>query len=160
MSLPGASSSGDEAPFGGKILIADTSAWARASHPLIRDLWAAALRGRQIATCSIVTLELLYSARDVRELTIVEAEQALLRDVPVAASAQRAAIGALRDLASDGPGQHRIPLADALIAAAALDAGVDVLHYDHHYDRLARVLHFTSVWVAPPGALEQQTPPG
>jgi hypothetical protein len=151
---------GDEVPFGGKMLIADTSIWARASHPLIRDLWAAALRGRQIATCSIVTLELLYSARDARELTIVEAEQALLRDVPVAASAQRTAIGALRDLASDGPGQHRIPLADALIAAAAQDASVDVLHYDHHYDRLARVLHFTSVWVAPPGALEQQTPPG
>jgi hypothetical protein len=151
---------GDEAPFGGKVLIADTSAWARASHPLFRDLWAAALRGRQIATCSIVTLELLYSARDVRELTIVEAEQALLRDVPVAASAQRAAIRALRDLASDGPGQHRVSLADALIAAAAQDAGVDVLHYDHHYDRLAQALHFTSVWVAPPGALEKQTPPG
>ncbi len=146
---------GDEAPFGGKVLIADTSVRARASHPLVRDLWAAALRGRQIATCSIVTLELLYSARDAREFTTIEAEQALLRDVPVAASAQRAAIGALRDLASDGPGQHRVPLADALIAAAAQEAGVDVLHYDHHYERLAQVLHFTSIWIAPPGALQQ-----
>jgi predicted nucleic acid-binding protein len=142
-------------PFGGGVLIADTSAWARAAHPLVRDLWAAALRGRQIATCSIVTLELMYSARNDQELAVVEAEQALLRDIPVATSAQRAAIGALRDLASDGPGQHRVPLADALIAAAAQDAGVDVLHYDHHYDRLARALHFTSVWVAPPGALEK-----
>jgi predicted nucleic acid-binding protein len=149
---------GGDAPFGGKVLIADTSAWARASHPLIRDLWAAALRGRQIATCSIVTLELLYSARDAQEFTIVEAEQSLLRDIPVAASAQRAAVGALRDLTSDGPGQHRVPLADALIAAAAQDASVDVLHYDHHYDRLAQALHFTSVWVAPPGALEPATP--
>jgi predicted nucleic acid-binding protein len=146
---------GDETPFGGKVLIADTSARARASHPLVRDLWATALRGRQIATCSIVTLELLYSARDAGEFTTIEAEQALLRDVPVAASAQRAAIGALRDLASDGPGQHRVPLADALIAAAAQEAGVDVLHYDHHYERLAQVLHFTSVWIAPPGALEK-----
>jgi predicted nucleic acid-binding protein len=93
-----------------------------------------------------VTLELLYSARDAQDLATVEAEQALLRDVPVATSAQRAAIGALRDLA---------PLADALIAAAAQDAGVDVLHYDHHYDRLAQVLNFVSIWVAPPGTLEQ-----
>lgn len=147
---------GDERPFGGKVLIADTSAWARASHPLIRDLWAAALRGRQIATCSIVTLELLYSARDAQDLAIVEAEQALLRDVPVATSAQRAAIGALRDLASAGPGQHRVPLADALIAAAAQDAGVAVLHYDHHYDRLAEVLNFASIWIAPPGTLQKQ----
>jgi predicted nucleic acid-binding protein len=102
-----------------------------------------------------VTLELLYSARDAGEFTIVEADQALLRDVPLPASTQRAAIGALRGLASEGPGQHRVPLADALIAAAAQDAGLDVLHYDHHYDRLAQALHFTSVWVAPPGALEQ-----
>lgn len=147
---------GDEPPFGGRVLIADTSAWARASHPLARDLWAAGLRGRQIATCSIVTLELLYSARDARDLATVEAEQALLRNVPVTTSAQRAAIGALRDLASGEPGQHRVPLADALIAAAAQDAGVDVLHYDHHYDRLARVLHFTSVWIAPAGTLEKR----
>ncbi len=146
---------GDETPFGGRVLIADTSVRARASHPLVRDLWATALRGRQIATCSIVTLELLYSARDAGEFTTIEAEQALLRDVAVAASAQRAAIGALRNLASDGPGQHRVPLADALIAAAAQEAGVDVLHYDHHYERLAQVLHFTSVWIAPPGALER-----
>ncbi len=145
----------DEPPFAGKVLIADTSTWARASHPLARNLWAAALRGRQIATCSIVTLELLYSARDAQNLATVEAEQALLRNVPVTTSAQRAAIGALRDLASEGPGQHRVPLADALIAATAQEAGVDVLHYDHHYDRLARVLHFTSVWIAPAGILEK-----
>ena len=147
---------GDEHPFGDRALIADTSAWARASHPLIRDLWGAALRGRQIATCSIVTLELMYSARNAEDLAVVEAEQALLRDVPVATSAQRAAIGALRDLASDGPGEHRVPLADALIAAAAQDAGVDVLHYDRHYDRLAQTLHFESVWIARPGTLEKQ----
>jgi predicted nucleic acid-binding protein len=47
------------------------------------------------------------------------------------------------------------PIADALIAAAAQDAGVEVLHYDHHYDRLAQVLSFASVWLAPAGALER-----
>jgi predicted nucleic acid-binding protein len=143
----------DEPPFAGRVLIADTSAWARASHPLVREQWAAALRSRQIATCSIVTLELLYSARDERELATLEAEQALLRDVPVAISAQRAAVGALRDLATHGAGQHRVPIADALIAAAAQEASVDVLHYDRHYDRLAQALSFASVWIAPPGDL-------
>jgi predicted nucleic acid-binding protein len=136
------------------VLIADTSAWVRASHPLVRDRWAQALRGGQVATCSIVTLELLYSARNAEELAAIEAEQALLREVPVAVSAQRAAIGSLRELATGGPGQHRVPLADALIAAAAQDAGVDVLHYDRHYDRLARVLGLVSVWIAPAGSLE------
>jgi predicted nucleic acid-binding protein len=135
------------------VLIADTSAWARAGHPRVRERWAAALRAGQVATCSIVTLELLYSTRDAREFATLEAEQALLREVPVAVSAQRAAVGSLRDLAAAGPGRHRVPIADALIAAAAQDAGVDVLHYDHHYDRLARVLGFESVWIAPAGSL-------
>jgi predicted nucleic acid-binding protein len=99
-------------------------------------------------------LELLYSTRETREFAALEAEQTLLREIPVSISAQRATIGALRDLAADGPGQHRVPIADVLIAAAAQDAGVDVLHYDHHYDRLARVLNFTSVWIAPAGTLE------
>lgn len=143
-----------EPPFGGRVLIADTSAWVRAAHPSTRGRWAAALRARQIASCSIVQLELLYSARDREEIATLQAEQALLRDVPVAVSAQRAAMGAVRDLAAAGPGQHRVPLADALIAAAAQEAGVDVLHYDHHYDRLARVLNFSSVWIAPPGTFE------
>lgn len=143
----------DEPPFGGRVLIADISAWARASHPLVRERWAVAHRRGQIATCSIVMLELLYSARDASELAAIESEQALLRDVPVAVSSQRAAIGALRSLAYQGAGQHRVPIADALIAAAAQEAGVDVLHYDGHYDRLAQVLNFASVWIAPPGAL-------
>jgi predicted nucleic acid-binding protein len=143
----------EEPPFGGRVLIADTSAWARAAHALVREQWAAALRARQIVTCSIVTLELLYAARDARELAILEREQVLLREVPVAVSAQRAAKGALRDLAADGAGRHRVPIADALIAAAAQEAGVDVLHYDHHYDRLAGGLNFTSVWLAPAGSL-------
>ncbi len=144
-----------EPPFGGRVLIADTSAWVRASDPRVRGQWADALRSRQIATCSIVTLELLYSTRDAQELATLEAEQALLREVPVTVSAQRAAIGSLRDLAAGGPGQHRVPIADALIAAAAQDAGVDVLHYDHHYDRLAQVLGFVSVWIAPAGTLQR-----
>ena len=68
-------------------------------------------------------------------------------------SVQRAAIGALRALADVAPRHHRVPLADALIAAAAQEAGVGVLHYDHHYDRLAEVLSFASRWAAPPGGL-------
>lgn len=146
---------GQASPFGGRVLIADTSAWARASNPLIRGEWSAALRAGQVATCSIVTLELLYSARNAQELATIEAEQALLRDVPVTVSAQRAAIGSLRELAARGKGQHRVPISDALIAAAAHDAGLDVLHYDRHYDRLAQVLGFTSVWISPAGTLEQ-----
>jgi predicted nucleic acid-binding protein len=141
------------AAFGGGVLIADTSVWQRAGHPAIRDAWAQALRAGSVATCSIVALELLYSTRDVDEFRALEAELSLLREIPVSVSVQRAAIGALRTLAAAAPRQHRVPLADALIAAAAQEAGVGVLHYDRHYDRLAEALAFDSRWAAPPGSL-------
>jgi predicted nucleic acid-binding protein len=111
------------------------------------------MRAGAIAACSIVRLELLYSARDAAEFTVVEDEVGALRDVPVTVSVQRAAIGAMRALADRGPLQHRVSPADALIAAAAQEAGIGVLHYDHHYDRLAKVLAFESRWAAEPGSL-------
>lgn len=40
-----------------------------------------------------------------------------------------------------------------LIAAAAAEAGVGVLHYDADYDTLATVLRFESRWIAPRGSL-------
>jgi predicted nucleic acid-binding protein len=139
--------------FGGGAFIADTSARVRAGHPAVRDDWATALRLRQVATCSITTLELLYAARDEREVADLEADEATLRDIPVTVSVQRAAIAALRELSRIGAGYHRVKLPDALIAAAAQQAGIGVLHYDHHYDRLAEVLHFESRWIAPAGSL-------
>jgi len=43
---------------------------------------------------------------------------------------------------------------DELIAAAAAARGFAVLHYDHHFDPLCRVLGVESVWVAKPGAID------
>ena len=141
------------APFGGELLLADTSAVNRAEHPRVQHEVADAFNARQLVTCTVVTLEILYSARDARELEDREATQVRLRWIPVTDSVHRAAIGAMRDLARRGAGRHRVPLPDVLIAATAQEAGVGVLHYDHHFDRLAEVLHFSSVWLAPAGSL-------
>lgn len=140
-----------DAPFGGGVFIADASAWWNARKPQAREGWLAALQGNQIATCPIVVMELLYSTRDADEFVAFERELSVLRDVAVTRSVTTGAIGALRELAHHGPYHHRIPISDALIAAAAQEAGLGVLHYDHHYDRLAQVLNFKSCWIAPPG---------
>lgn len=141
------------AAFGGGVYIADTSVWQRASHSALRDAWESAMQHGTIATCSIVALELFYSARDAIDLADLQALLSELRSIPVTASVQRAALGALRALADQGPLHHRVPPADVLIAAAAQEAGIGVLHYDHHYDRLAEVLAFESHWAANPGSL-------
>lgn len=58
---------------------------------------------------------------------------------------------ALSELAQRGDGYHRVPLTDALIAAAAAEhGGLAVLHRDAHFARLAQTLAFDSVML--PGA--------
>jgi predicted nucleic acid-binding protein len=125
----------------------------RTNAPSVRERWIAAVEADRIATCSIVTMELLFSARDAAGVAETERVEATFRQITVSASVQRAAIGAVRKLSQQGAGRHRIPPPDALIAAAAQDAGVGVLHYDRHFDRLAEVLSFESVWIAPAGSL-------
>jgi predicted nucleic acid-binding protein len=133
--------------------LADTSAWARASDPGVEANWIAALVGGRLVTTPIVVLELLRSDRGLPEVERRLADLAQLRSIPLTQSVARAAVQAVHDLAALGAGYHRLPPADLLVAAAAQEAAVAVLHYDHHYDRLAEVLHFESRWIAAPGSL-------
>jgi predicted nucleic acid-binding protein len=136
------------------MFIADKSAWARADHPSVRSEWGSALRNGQIATCPIVNLELLYSARDAEAFDTWASDLAQIRDVPITRSVTNAALRAQRDLAHVRPLFHRsVKLPDLLIAAAAQDAAIGVLHYDEDYDTLAGVLNFESRWIAPRGSL-------
>jgi len=144
----------DPVAYDGHTYIADNSAWSKAGNPIVRAEWSAALRGRQIATCPIVKLELLYSARDGGDFDRLDSILGALRDVPITRSVTNLALGALRQLAHMRPLYHRgVKFPDLLIAAAAQDGAVGVLHYDAHFDLLAEVLEFESRWIAPRGSL-------
>lgn len=101
-----------------------------------------------------VLIELLYSSRDQLQFETKRDDLSVFRSLPLTQSVARSAIAAMRELAAGQLGFHRVPLAALLIAAAAQEAGAAVLHYDHHYDRLAQVLAFESRWIAPAGSLE------
>lgn len=134
--------------------VADTSAWARAAAPTVTEAWKRAARAGELIGCPVVTLELLYDAPDGERVESVAGALALLRQAPITRSVTDAAIASVRELAARGSaGSHRVPIPDALIAAAAAERGFGVLHYDHHYDRLAEVLGFTSQWIAPGGSV-------
>jgi predicted nucleic acid-binding protein len=140
--------------YGGETFIADKSAWAHARSPRVSQQFSSALRNGQIATSPVVKLELLYSARDGASFDRLAADLAELRDVPLTRSVTNAAQRALRKLAHVRPARHRsVSLPDLLIAAAAEDAAVGVLHYDEHFDTLSTVLNFQSRWIAPRGSL-------
>lgn len=133
-------------------LLADKSAWARVSaYP---EAWLDALDRDRIVICSIVVLELLYSAKTRSDVEGLDIELGRLRDVPVSRGTLTAARRAMIDLAARGSnGHHRVPPQDAIIAACAAEHGCAVLHYDAHYDRLSDVLGFEAVWVAPRGSI-------
>jgi predicted nucleic acid-binding protein len=134
--------------------VVDTSAWARASAPEVAPAWSRAAQAGELVACPVVTLELLYAARDAAEVERMAAALVALRQAPVTRTTTDAAIGAIRDLAARGSsGAYRVRVPDTLVAAAAAERGFGVLHYDHHFDRLATVLRFESQWVAPPGSL-------
>jgi predicted nucleic acid-binding protein len=135
--------------------VVDTSAWARAQEPAIAQRWITAARAGELVACPIITLELLHDARNRDEVEGVSAALSALRQAPVTRTVTDAAIGAVRALAAAGAdGNHRVPTADALVAAAAAERGFGVLHYDHDFDRLAQVLSFTSQWIAPAGSVD------
>lgn len=101
-----------------------------------------------------MALEILATTRGLDEHDARAAELDSLRSLRLTEGIVRAARAAMRELAARGAGAQLIPAIDYLIAAMAQDAAIAVLHYDHHFDRLAGVLGFRSAWLAPPGTLD------
>lgn len=64
-------------------------------------------------------MEILYSARSTSEYIALEAELDALRILRNDRAVTDAAMSALGELAEHSDGYHRVPLTDALIAAAA-----------------------------------------
>ncbi len=63
----------------------------------------------------------------------------------------RAVLATMRDLAPTGShGAYRLPLTDLTVTVAAPAAGVDVLHFDQHLDRLGNHLGVGSHWISDP----------
>ena len=133
---------------GGSPFIADTSVWWRfSSLPAeLAGLVKQAIGDDRLWITPIVRMEILYSTRSTSEYTAVETELdgfRILRNDRAVADAAMSAVG---DLAERSDGYHRVPLTDALIAAAAAEhGGIALLHRDTHFGKLAEVLTFENV---------------
>jgi predicted nucleic acid-binding protein len=135
-------------------LLINNSAWERQNHPAVAARWRAALEDDTLVSCAVTDFELLFSARDAEGFDAIEARLAGFRHLQMTEGVHRAARHALCDLTHTGPLHHRVKLPDVLMAACAQEAGAGVIHYDHDFDRLAKVLTFESQWLAPPGTLD------
>jgi predicted nucleic acid-binding protein len=139
---------------GQRAVLADTSAWMLARRvPKARELLLAAVERGDVAWCWPVRYELIVDARGPEGIAAVDRTLEGLREVAVDRTVQRGVLHAMRELASGGShGAHRLPLTDLTVAVAAQTAGLDVLHFDRHFERLGRLLGIGTPWIAEPSA--------
>jgi predicted nucleic acid-binding protein len=137
--------------------LADTSAWAwsrRAGAQHVRVHFDEAVSTGQMATCDMVRLELLQSARNPEEFRGRRESLMVLSDCPIGKPEWHRALWVYERLADQGGAHQRsVKHADLLVAAAAEAAGVPVLHYDEDFDRIAAITEQPVRWLAQRGSL-------
>lgn len=121
--------------------------------PKARELLLAAVGRGEVAWCWPVRYELIVNARGPEGIAAVDRTLEGLREIAVDRTVQRGVLSAMRELASSGShGAHRLPLTDLTVAVAAQTSGLDVLHFDRHFDRLGTLLGVGTPWIAEPSA--------
>lgn len=133
-------------------MLVDTSAWMQSRRDAkARDLLLGAIERGEVRWCWPVRYELMVDARGPDGIAAVERTLDGLREVPVDRAVQRAVLATMRELAADGShGTHRFPLTDLTVAAAAQHAGIGILHFDQHLERLGQHLDIESCWITDP----------
>jgi predicted nucleic acid-binding protein len=130
--------------------LADTSAWQRSGK--VEERWEALLEAAELATCAPVRLELLYSARGKNDYGQLAFDLSRLPQLALAESAEHLALVNQAKLARRAQHPGPRPL-DLLIAAIAQAHGATLLHYDRHFEQIARVTGQPTEWLARPGSL-------
>lgn len=130
----------------------DISALARMPHKSVRQRLAPIIEAGEAATCAIIDLEVLYSARNHEEHVDIRRRRALAYErVPITEDVFERAIEVQAELARTG--RHRVPIPDLLIASASKSASLTLLHYDRDFDTVASVTGQSTKWVVPRGSV-------
>lgn len=133
------------------LYLADTTAWHRSGR--VADRWESLLEADELALCTPVRLELLVSARGRADYRALAADLAQVRHFRVDARSEDAAARSQAALAEWS--QHRGPTPiDLLIAAVAEVNNAVLLHYDRHFDAIARVTGQPMEWLSRRGRLD------
>lgn len=131
--------------------LADKSALARFPVPAVARRLRPLMEEGRIASCAIVDLEVLYSSRNLADYEEILEERRSFDAAPVTPEVMARAIDLQHALARIG--QHRVPIPDLVISAAAQVAGLVVLHYDADFERLAAAGGAPHEWVVPQGSV-------
>jgi predicted nucleic acid-binding protein len=130
----------------------DTSVVKRLGRPQVREIVEPLAAAGQLGRPGICDLEVGYSARNAEEWD--QLVHALDAFDPVATTTAhiRRALQVQRLLAQHSQRGRKIP--DLLVAAAAEELDVPVLHYDADFDLIASVTGQPTQWIVPAGTVQ------
>jgi predicted nucleic acid-binding protein len=131
--------------------LADKSALARMPNAAVRARLEPLLVDGLVATCGIIDLEVGFSARSAAVHRDTRRERRSLPRARIDDDVLDRALEVQGLLADRG--QHRLPIPDLVIAAAAESAGLTVLHYDADFERIADLTGQAHDWVVPRGTV-------
>jgi predicted nucleic acid-binding protein len=134
--------------------LVDNSVLARMAKAPVAARVEPMIAGGLLATCSVTDLEQLFSARSGTEHREWREEIALrFIRAPVDQRTLDRAVEVQGLLADRG--QHRgANVPDLVVAAAAEQAGLTVLHYDADFDLISTVTEQAVEWVVPRGSVD------
>lgn len=130
----------------------DTSVVKRLSRPAIREVVEPLAAAGELGRPSICDLEVGYSARNANEWDQLVRALEVFPPVDTTAAHLRRALRVQRLLAEHSQRGRKIP--DLLVAAAAEERHIAVLHYDSDFDLIASVTGQPCRWVVPAGSVE------
>lgn len=129
----------------------DTSVLTRLHRPEIRDVVEPLAAAGVAARAGVSDLEVGFSARNAAEWDQLSAALTAFALVETTARHFQRARAVQRLLAAVSQRGRKIP--DLLVAAAAEEAGLVVLHYDADFDLIAAVTGQPCQLVTPPGSV-------
>lgn len=132
--------------------LVDTSVLKRLSVVEVRSVVEPLAEAGRLARAGISDLEVGFSARNAREWDRLVGALDVLELVETTVAHVLRAKQVQRHLASKSQRGRKIP--DLLIAAAAEDKGLTVLHYDQDFDMISKITGQPCQWVVPAGTVD------
>ncbi len=132
--------------------LVDTSVLKRLNRVEVREVVEPLAARGQLGRASICDLEVGYSARNAEERDRLVGALDAFDAVETTAPHVRRALQVQRLLAEHSQRGRKIP--DLLVAAAAEELDIGVLHYDSDFDLIASVTGQRCQWVVPAGSAD------
>ena len=132
--------------------LVDTSVLKRLSEPAVREIVEPLAETGSLARATVSDLEVGYSARSSREWDALLGALAVFIPIDSSAAHFLRAKQVQRLLAARSQRGRKIP--DLLIAAAAEEARLVLLHYDQDFDKIAGVTGQRCQWVVTAGTID------